>query len=43
VLDEKKTALARSLHQQGMATAIICATLRISRSSLYRYLGASTR
>jgi DNA invertase Pin-like site-specific DNA recombinase len=43
VLDEKKTALARSLHQQGTATAIICATLRISRSSLYRYLGPSTR
>lgn len=38
VLDEEKTALARTLHKEGTATAVICATLGISRSSLYRYL-----
>ncbi|MCC7540217.1 MAG: recombinase family protein [Deltaproteobacteria bacterium] len=40
VLDEKKTALARTLHKEGTPTAVICATLGISRSSLYRYLAA---
>jgi DNA invertase Pin-like site-specific DNA recombinase len=38
VLDDEKTALARTLHKEGTATAVICATLGISRSSLYRYL-----
>ena len=42
VLDEEKTALARTLHKAGTSIAVICATLGISRSSLYRYLGAST-
>jgi DNA invertase Pin-like site-specific DNA recombinase len=41
VLDEKKTALARALYREGTATAVICATLGISRSSLYRYLPES--
>ena len=40
VLDAEKTSLARTLHKEGTATAVICATLGISRSSLYRYLGS---
>jgi DNA invertase Pin-like site-specific DNA recombinase len=42
VLDGEKTALARTLHKEGTATAVICATLGISRSSLYRYLAESS-
>jgi DNA invertase Pin-like site-specific DNA recombinase len=38
VLDDKKLALARTLHKDNTAPAVICATLGISRSSLYRYL-----
>jgi len=38
VLDDKKLALARSLHKDNTAPTVICATLGISRSSLYRYL-----
>jgi DNA invertase Pin-like site-specific DNA recombinase len=38
VLDEEKTKLARTLHKDGTPPSIICATLGVSRSSLYRYL-----
>lgn len=38
VLDAEKTKLARTLHKDGTTPAVICATLGISRSSLYRYL-----
>jgi DNA invertase Pin-like site-specific DNA recombinase len=38
VLDDKKLALARSLHKDNTTPAIICAALGISRTSLYRYL-----
>jgi DNA invertase Pin-like site-specific DNA recombinase len=41
VLDDKKTVLARTLYEDKKTPiAVICATLGISRSSLYRYLGA---
>lgn len=38
VLDEAKTTLARTLYNEGTSPAVICATLGVSRSSLYRYL-----
>jgi DNA invertase Pin-like site-specific DNA recombinase len=38
VLDAEKTKLARTLHKDGTTPAVICATLGVSRSSLYRYL-----
>jgi DNA invertase Pin-like site-specific DNA recombinase len=40
VLDDKKLALARSLRKDNTSPAVICATLGISRSSLYRYLAS---
>lgn len=40
VVDEGKTAVARTLHKDGTRPAVICATLGISRSSLYRCLSA---
>jgi DNA invertase Pin-like site-specific DNA recombinase len=40
VLDDKKLSLARVLYKDNTAPATICATLGISKSSLYRYLGA---
>jgi hypothetical protein len=42
VLDDKKLALARSLHKDNTPPAVICATLGISRTSLYRYLAMPT-
>jgi predicted transcriptional regulator len=38
VLDEKRAVLARSLCKDNTSPVVICATLGISRSSLYRYL-----
>jgi DNA invertase Pin-like site-specific DNA recombinase len=38
VLDDKKLRLARSLYKDNTPPVVICATLGISRTSLYRYL-----
>jgi DNA invertase Pin-like site-specific DNA recombinase len=42
VMDARKVAMAVALYQQGgHAPAEICATLRISKTTLYRYLAAA--
>jgi hypothetical protein len=40
-MDERKIALAESLHRDARHSPYeICATLHISKTTLYRYLGA---
>jgi DNA invertase Pin-like site-specific DNA recombinase len=38
-LDDKRLDVARKLHREGTPITVICATLAISKSTLYRYLG----
>ena len=41
---DKKVALAQALYEdKNNSIADICSTLRVSRSTLYRYLGVGVR
>jgi len=38
-LDEQQVKLARTLHKGGTSPLVICSTIGVSRTTLYRYLG----
>jgi hypothetical protein len=42
-LDEEPVTLARNPHKSNTSAAVICATLDISRTSLYRYPAEASR
>ncbi|GLY68780.1 recombinase family protein [Amycolatopsis taiwanensis] len=41
-LSDDKVALARRMREAGESIATICETLKVSRATLYRHLGAAT-
>jgi DNA invertase Pin-like site-specific DNA recombinase len=44
LLDQRKVAMARAVHaDKSSSIEDICKTLRVSRSTLYRYLDGPTR